>query len=84
MSNMDFIYQGAEVARIAASGGRGLWFAQGLEVSKIQLNYRLQHGSSKSGEADDDFMFNTTKARPWRGRRYVENITKLGDAKVTC
>lgn len=38
MSNMDFIYQGAEVARIAASGERGRWFAWSLEASKIQLN----------------------------------------------
>ena len=38
MSNMDFIYQRAEVARITVSGERGRWFAWSLEVSKIQLD----------------------------------------------
>ena len=35
---MDFIYQRAEVARIAAPGERGRWLARSFEVSKIQLN----------------------------------------------
>ena len=38
MSNMDFIYQRAEVARIAASGEQGRWLAWSFDVSKIQLN----------------------------------------------